>query len=56
MGGRGERGIMDWITEEMPEKEGSYLVTWKGKLWIDSYMGFCEFDGESRTRIGRGYA
>ena len=36
----------DWITEEMPEEEGSYLVTWKGKLWVDSYMGFCEFDGE----------
>ena len=35
----------DWITEEMPEEEGSYLVTWKGKLWVDSYMGFCEFDG-----------
>lgn len=36
---------MDWITEEMPEKEGSYLVTWKGKFWVDSYMGFCEWDG-----------
>lgn len=37
--------MIDWITEEMPE-EGLYLVTWKGKLWVDSYMGFCEFDGE----------
>jgi len=38
--------MIDWITEEMPEEENVYLVTWKGKLWVDSYMGFCEWDGE----------
>lgn len=37
--------MIDWITET-PEEEGEYLVTWKGKLWTDSYMGFCEFDGK----------
>ena len=37
--------MIDWITEEMPEEENVYLVTWRGKLWTDSYMGFCEWDG-----------
>lgn len=36
---------MEWITEEMPEGENEYLVTWRGKYWTDSYMGFCEWDG-----------
>lgn len=37
--------MIDWITET-PEEQDVYLVTWKGKLWIDSYMDFCEWDGE----------
>lgn len=42
---RKENKTMEWITEENPEEENVYLVTWRGKLWTDSYMGFCEWDG-----------
>ena len=38
--------MIDWITEENPDEENEYLVTWKGKLWIDAYLGLCEWDGE----------
>lgn len=37
---------IDWITEENPEEENVYLVTWRGKLWTDSYLGLCEWNGE----------
>jgi len=41
--------MVDWITDEQPEKEGAYLVTWKCPTFTHSrFIGICDWDADDQ--------